>query len=215
MFEVIGDDHEHLVSEVLASRRSVRRFSHIRPESWKIEKILDAGIIAPFLSVDGQVDYDFKKFIVIVGGTKRSKIVSESMKAGIRDYIEKLEKNDPYSSWLPHLRKCAKMGSPDVFLAPYTIIVAEKNGLPPFTSKSISHCLQNMWIQATAMKLGCQVMSELYVLGNCDDFCNQIGIASDFYELDGLVVGYPAEFYSPPNVCYPPKHESRIWIGET
>ena len=41
MFEVIGDDHEHLVSEVLASRRSVRRFSHIRPESWKIEKILD------------------------------------------------------------------------------------------------------------------------------------------------------------------------------
>ena len=48
---------------------------------------------------------------------------------------------------------------PGVGTAPYYIVVAERRGFPPVELQSLAHCLENMWLKATALDLGFHIVS--------------------------------------------------------
>ncbi len=51
-------------------------------------------------------------------------------------------------------RKASGIGS-----APYFIVGAEKKGFPAVEQQFLAHCLENMWLKATALGLGFQLVS--------------------------------------------------------
>jgi len=48
---------------------------------------------------------------------------------------------------------------------PYYIVVAERSGIPPAEQQSLAHCLENMWLKATALGLGFQLVSVTAQMG--------------------------------------------------
>ena len=53
-----------------------------------------------------------------------------------------------------------KIGTvPDVGTAPEFIVVAEKKGFSAVEQQSLAHCLENMWLKATALNPGFQFVS--------------------------------------------------------
>src|SRR5665647_302111 len=43
--------------------------------------------------------------------------------------------------------------------APEFIVVSEKKGFPAVEQQSLAHCLENMWLKATSLDLGFQLVS--------------------------------------------------------
>jgi nitroreductase len=94
--------------------------------------------------------------------------------------------------------------------APYYIIVAERKGYPPVELQSLAHCLQNMWLKATALGLGFQIVSVTSAMSQNKEFCNLLGITAGEYELMGCAVGYPKEHLSPS--IRPPVEDVTKWL---
>ena len=60
-------------------------------------------------------------------------------------------------SFAQRLDAIQKMGRvPGIGTAPYYIVVAERKGYPPVELQSLAHCMENMWLKATALGLGFQ-----------------------------------------------------------
>jgi len=64
-------------------------------------------------------------------------------------------------------------------------VVLEKSGL------ALAHCLQNMWLKATALGLGFQLLTLTEEMTGNREFCELIGIPFGEYVLDGCLIGYP------------------------
>ena len=91
-----------------------------------------------------------------------------------------------------------KMGTvPGVGTAPYFIIIAEKKGFPRVEQQSLAHCLENMWLKATALDLGFQLVSVTAQLADNPSFCAMLGINPGEWALNGCAVGYSAEELPP------------------
>ena len=61
---------------------------------------------------------------------------------------------------------------PGIGTAPYYIVVAERKGYPPVELQSLAHCLENMWLKATALELGFQIVSITSEMAQNPEFCN-------------------------------------------
>jgi nitroreductase len=79
---------------------------------------------------------------------------------------------------------------PGVGNAPYLIIIAEKKGYPPVEQESLAHCLENMWLKATTLGLGFQLVSMVSQMNFDYNFLKIIGIDGDWV-LNGCAIGYP------------------------
>jgi nitroreductase len=86
---------------------------------------------------------------------------------------------------------------PGIGTAPFYIIVAEKRGFPPVELQSLAHCLENMWLKATALDLGFQIVSITAQMADNARFCSILGIETGNWALMGCATGYPAETLSP------------------
>ncbi len=60
---------------------------------------------------------------------------------------------------------------PGVGTAPYFIIIAEKKGFLRVEQQSLAHCLENMWLKATALDLGFQLVFATAQLPENPSFC--------------------------------------------
>lgn len=191
------------LDEIINARRTHRKFRQDIPSENDIKSIINAGLHAPFAAaaVGNSGEY-FRRFFVLTSGSKTmKKVVSlaydEVMK--MSSNLEIAMKNDPElskqaSSFVRRLDMIKKMGRvPGVGTAPYFIIVAEKKGFPPVEQQSIAHCLQNMWLKATALDLGFQLVSVTAQMENNPEFCELLGINLDEWALNGCAIGYPAE----------------------
>jgi len=87
------------------------------------------------------------------------------------------------------LEMIAEHGLP-ISNAPYYIVVAERKGIPPAEAQSLAHCLQNMWLKATALGLGFQLISATAEMSGNKDFCELLGIPFGKFGLDGCLIGY-------------------------
>jgi nitroreductase len=90
-------------------------------------------------------------------------------------------------------------------------VVAERRGYPPVELQSLAHCLENMWLKATALGLGFQLVSVTSQMSSDPAFCAILGLPSGAWELMGCAVGYPADELSPS--IRPPVEDVTVWLA--
>jgi nitroreductase len=208
------------LDQVLAERRSHRRFRPDFCSEDDIHRILHAGLLAPFAAaaVGNSHDY-FRRFFVMRKGSK-------SMDAAMLPVMEQVQKmsreiergmqKDPAlrAKAAGFVRRLSMMQEakviPGIGTAPYYIVVAERRGYPPVALQSLAHCLENMWLKATALGLGFQLVSVTAQMSSDAAFCAIIGLPPGEWELMGCAVGYPAEELSPS--LRPPVEEVTSWL---
>jgi hypothetical protein len=84
--------------------------------------------------------------------------------------------------------------------------------MPPIAAQSLSYCLENMWLRATSLRVGLQLVSATTQMESDPDFCRLLNISCGEYALDGCALGYPADNYQPPPVEYPSLTKSVSWL---
>ena len=204
--------------EIIRNRRSIRFFKDETPPKELVEEIIEAGLFAPYAAqAVGEEEY-FRKFIVIPKDSPKIKEIGEitknKLKIMSRGLKEQMKTNpdlkEKGSSFLKRLELFADKGVLGIGTAPYYIVVAEMKGFPPVEQQSIAHCLQNMWLKATALNLGFHLVSATAQMGEDEEFCKILGINPGEFEINGCAVGYPNEF---PGEASRPETKAAIrWI---
>jgi nitroreductase len=77
------------------------------------------------------------------------------------------------------------------------VVVAELKGIPPVAQQDIAYCLENMWLNATALGLGFQLVSALSMLAGEVRFWDLAGLPPDTFDVNGCAVGTPATVPGP------------------
>jgi len=187
-----------IIDQVIMSRRSIRKFKQEAPPKELVEQILQAGLLAPYASA-GVERVDFRRFIVIKRESKATAVVVDILKKRLQTWSKQIEEQmqtnefikQHAGQFLSRLKMMSERGPPNVGVAPYYIVVAEQRGFPPAEQLSLAHCLQNMWLKATALGLGMQLLSMTEQLDKDREFCDLINIPVGEYALDGCLIGYP------------------------
>jgi nitroreductase len=208
------------LDRILAERRSYRMFRPEFPPEDALRRIIHAGLLAPFAAAaaGNATDY-FRRFFVMKKGSKSMKEAAPLVMAEIHRLSERLEqdmKNNPRLrnqaiGFVDRLSMIKKQGTvPGVGTAPYYIVIAERKGFPPVELQSLAHCLENMWLKATALELGFQIVSITSEMARNPEFCTILGINPGEWELMGCAIGYPQETL-PPSIR-PPVEDVTRWL---
>jgi nitroreductase len=214
------DQKNMFLDRILAERRSYRVFKTDLPPEDAIRRIIHAGLLAPFAAaaVGNSTDY-FRRFFVMRKGSQSMNTASPLVMEQVEEMAESLKKEMEKN---PALRKMAgsfaqrldairKMGRvPGIGTAPYFVIVAERKGFPPVELQSLAHCMENMWLKATALRLGFQIVSVTSQMSANPAFCKILGIPAGEWELMGCAIGYPHEELSPS--IRPPVDDVTRWL---
>ena len=195
------------LDQILAERRSCRMFKPDMPAKDDIERIIHAGLLAPYAAaaVGGSKDY-FRRFFVLKKGSVAMTEVIPLVFHEVERMSAELEqgmRNDPLLktkaiSFVERLSTIRKMGRvPGIGTAPYYIVVAERRGFPPVELQSLAHCLENMWLKATALCLGFQIVSITSRMSTNPEFCRVLGLPVGEWEFMGCAIGYPQEELPP------------------
>jgi len=215
-----GEQKNVTLDQILAERRSYRMFKPEYPPEDAIRRIIHAGLLAPFAAaaVGNSTDY-FRRFFVMKKGSQSMTAAAPLVMAEILRMSESLHedmKNNPRlreqaMGFAQRLAMIKKRGIvPGIGTAPYYIVVAERKGFPPVELQSLAHCMENMWLKATALELGFQLVSITSKMGNNPEFCTILGINPDEWELMGCAIGHPQEMLSPS--IRPPVEDVKRWL---
>jgi len=212
MFENIAPEHSSALDVIIRARHSVRAFSAIPPSKGAIEAIIQAGLLAPFgaLAVAGKPD--FRKVFVIRNSSASMEAVTNIIKNRMAKQADELEKKVGLVPFVQNLKRIGQQGVPGVGSAPYFIVVGERKGMPAIAAQSLSYCLQNMWLKATSLGIGLQLISATGQMDSDPEFCRLLSIPAGEYALDGCALGYPADNYQPASVEYPTLTKSVSWL---
>ena len=216
----IDKQTNELLDEVIKSRRSVRSFKKQSPPKENIEDILNAGMLAPFAAQAVGEIKDFRRFFVFENDTPSIEIAEKLMKnkavEGL-NHFKSILKEKPFlkprvQPFMDKLQMTVDNGVLGVGTAPYFIVVAEVRGIPPVEQESIAHCLENMWLKATALKLGFHLVSLTSQMAEDKEFLTLLNIPAGKYSINGCAVGYPA--IGTPSVNRPEVKDVTIWMGD-
>jgi len=78
---------------------------------------------------------------------------------------------------------------PALYNSAYFIVLAEKKGFPSIEKQSMAHAFENMWLTATDLGLGFQLISATNTLSDNTDFLELLNLKKGEYTLDGCAVG--------------------------
>jgi len=216
------DDSSRLIlDEIINARRTYRMFRPEVPPEEHISGIIQAGLAAPFAAaaIGGKGNEYFRQFfvfprdsrdLVIAGGLLLQKVhmMADDLEKGMKHNPALRSTAEPFSRRLEMIRKAGVV--PGIETAPYYIVVAERKGFPPVEQQSLAHCLENMWLKATVLNLGFQLVSLTGQMGSDPEFCRLLGIPPDVFELNGCAVGYYQE-QLPPSIR-PPADQVTKWM---
>jgi nitroreductase len=118
------------------------------------------------------------------------------------------EKAASFARRLAMIRKAGVV--PGVGTAPCYIVVAERRGFPPVGLQSLAHCMENMWLKATALGLGFQLVSVTSQLSDDPAFCAVLGLNPGEWDLMGCAIGYPPDELTPS--IRPPVEDVTRWL---
>jgi nitroreductase len=208
------------LDQILAERRSYRLFRPEFPPEDAIRRIIHAGLLAPFAAaaVGNSTDY-FRRFFVMKRGSQSMNGASSLVMAEIHRMAERLHEEMKNNLRLrehaivfaQRLAMIKKRGIvPGIGTAPYYIVVTERKGFPPVELQSLAHCLENMWLKATALGLGFQMVSITSEMARNPEFCKILGINPNEWEMMGCAIGYPQEILSPS--IRPPVEDVTRWL---
>ena len=220
MSAITPDQQNIILDKILVERRSHRQFKQELPPEEDIRGIIRAGLHAPFAAaaVGGTEDY-FRRFFVLKNGSKSMTAAASLIFKEVMAMASNLERDmekDPQlreqaSGFANRLAMIKKMGHvPGVGTAPYFIVVAERKGFPPVEQQALAHVLENMWLKATALGLGFQLVSITAQMADNPAFCALLGISPGEWALIGCAVGYPVKELSPS--IRPPVDEVTRWL---
>jgi nitroreductase len=212
MFENITPEQGAALDVIIRARHSVRAFSSTPPGREAIEAIIQAGLLAPFgaLAVAGKPD--FRKVFVIRSASASMEAAANILKNRMAKQADELEKKVGSVPFVQNLKRIGQHGVPGVGTAPYFVVVGERKGMPPIAAQSLSYCLQNMWLKATSLGIGLQLVSATMQMDSDPEFCRLLDIPAGEYALDGCALGYPADKYQPRSVEYPALAKSVSWL---
>jgi nitroreductase len=189
----------HMLDEILSSRRSIRSFRDEAPPRELIKDVLRAGLLGPYAGAAVSGD-DFRRFAVIVRGSPSMVRAAELIQRHVQGASERLNqemaRNPDLKSraqrFAKRLEAISREGITGVGTAPYYIVVAERRGFPPVEQQSLAHSMENMWLKATALGLGFHLVSATAEMGGDKEFCDLLGLPYGQFELNGCAIGYPA-----------------------
>ncbi len=187
--------------QTIKSRRSTRFFSKDIPPIDSINTIIQSCIYAPYANSSGRPYNKIRKIFIFQQGSDSMKLAREILLAQIKKYSKV---TNALLTFLPFLNKQIKPfasklklysqdGVPSLSDAPYFIIIAERKGFPSNQKQSIAHSLQNMWLTASNLELGFQIVFMATILSKNKQFLKLLDLKKGEYELDGCVIGYPME----------------------
>jgi nitroreductase len=197
-----NQEENAVLDEIILRRRTVRSFKADALPKENIEKIVKAGFAAPYARATGFPLEQIRKFIVIKNGSPAHARAKEMIIAGSKNNLKRLKFASLFNKKLGEKAKAlmerlvmvSKKGMPTLETAPYYIVIAERKGIPASETKSMAHAMENMWLKATAMGLGFQLISATGMMSKNKEFMDMLGLNVGEYEIDGCVVGYPNEF---------------------
>jgi len=203
MTTLTSEQKNVVLDEIILERRTHRRFNEEMPSDDRVCEIIRAGLHAPFAgaAVAGEKDY-FRRFFVIRKNSETMNSLKPLLFGEVvrmaSDLDRAVEKSEHLRTqaigFIARLAMIKKMGSvPGVGTAPFFIVIAEKKGFPPVEQESLAHCLENMWLKATALGLGFQLVSVTAQMADNDEFCQILGLQSGTWGFMGCAIGYPVE----------------------
>ncbi|MGA2161349.1 MAG: nitroreductase family protein [Methanoregula sp.] len=210
-----------ILDRIIGERRSCRKFIDRVPADEQIESIIHAGLHAPFAAAAiGDNENYFRRFVVVRKSSKAMKELAPLVFDGVEKMAGDLERaaannaelREQAVGFMNRLAAIKSMGMvPGVGTAPFYIVAAEKKGFPPVEQLSLAHCMENMWLKATALGLGFQIVSVTAQMADNPRFCRFLGIEHGKWALMGCATGYPAEKLSPS--IRPSVREVTTWPG--
>ena len=195
------------LDRIIGERRTCRKFTQETPPDDMIEHIIHAGLHAPFAAsaIGNDGDY-FRRFVVVRKESAAMAKLVPLVFAEAQEMADNLERaaaknaqlQTRAAGFMNRLAAIKKMGMvPGVGTAPFYIVAAEKKGFPPVEQQSLAHCMENMWLKATALGLGFQLVSITAQQADNPKFCRTIGLEPGKWAFMGCAIGYPAEKLSP------------------
>jgi nitroreductase len=217
MTSSIYDEDNRVLDRIIRSRRTVRQFKPDGLPRTMVEEIIQAGLLAPYARA-AVTREDFRKFLVIPRESEVTERVASLIQRRATAMFENLRTEmhqDEYvrshgGPWLERLKRLSEQGPPNLGKAPYYIVVAEQRGIPAIEEASLAHCLENMWLKATAMGLGFQILSITEQMTEDQEFCELIGISGEEFSLNGCIIGYAD--VDPPPTQRPRLEEAIRWL---
>jgi nitroreductase len=217
MSPAMNQQENRVLDEVIARRRSIRVFKPEAPPDEWIEQIILSGLQAPYAGLAAKQDVPYRLFRVIRQGpimNRAQELIKKQARTSLDGFRAEMESN-PYlrqhgATFAKRLEVIMEHGIPSLKDAPFFIVVAERKGIPPVEFESLAHCLENMWLKATALGLGFQLLSVTKVLSEDPQFFDLVDLGYGQFLLNGCAVGYPQ--HEPPAKHLFPITEVLKWI---
>ncbi|HUW39820.1 MAG TPA: nitroreductase family protein [Rectinemataceae bacterium] len=202
---VYSAEENGVLDSIIENRRSVRAFlQDPLPDRDMIEAVAKAGLWAPYAAAMTQAGPVFRKFVIV---QHHSPVIAE-MHALIREQtkatIETMKRNsadkplpDHAKVYVERMGKAVENGFPGFEEAPALIIAAERRANMQVERKSLAHVVQNMWLKATALGLGLQLLSVIEMLSERAEFSELLGMSHGEFTYAGCIIGYPAQAPAP------------------
>jgi nitroreductase len=200
MVRKFGDEANAVLDEIIVARRTIRAFAREAPPREAIEQLILAGLQAPYAALAVADRDDFRRFLVFTQGTpamaEAGRLIQQAARRRLQETLRARGRapltGDPDFAYLDRIRALAENGHPSLKAAPYFIVVAEYQGVPPAGLQSLAHTLENMWLKATALGLAFQLISVTESMAEDKEFVRLLGLPFGEFVLDGCAVGYPA-----------------------
>ncbi len=147
-------------------------------------------MFAPYAALAYGGRMDFRRFFVF--GAQSAALTElreavESHAARMADHLAgRTEQAENAAIFLARLRQFRLPESP------WLVVTAELNGMPPVMPQSLAHCIENMWLMATALGLGLQLLSVFESMGSDPRLCALLGVQPGEWSLNACALGYPA-----------------------
>jgi nitroreductase len=214
VFENMDKNHGVMLDEVLHARHTVRAFSPTELKKEDVEQIIKAGLVAPYAALPVAGKPNFRKFFVIQGNSPIKEKMKAIIVAKFPAHAESFEKSYGPTPFSKMLKEGGMKMANALLDKPCIILSGERWGVPAIAPESLSFCQENMWLKATTLKIGFQLLSVVssMKLGNDKEFCQLLNIKPGEYYLDGIALGYPAANFKPAPVKYPDIESSLKWL---
>ena len=181
-------DPSEVLAAIMAARRSVRSFSEAMPARRDVERIIAAGLTAPYaaaMSAGGALD---RRFFVLSSAGAALGAAAWAIQTHAQQALAAPATPAPLRARLGPVAEGRILG---VGTAPYYVVVAERQGLA--APQSLAHALENMWLMATALGLGMHLVSVTTMMSDDPQFCETLGLPVGEYALNGCAIGTPAQ----------------------
>lgn len=206
-------DLNDALDAVIRARRTCRAFRPEAPDRELVAQVLDAGMHAPYAALAVAGRPDFRRFFVIPGSGSAMGRLREIAAAYEQRTIAWLDQESAakpaLASQLAKMR--ARLEGGILPECPWLVLVAELTGFPPVAPQSLAHCIENMWLKATALGLGLRLLSAFERLSDDADLCALLGLTPGQYALNGCALGFPAHALGPSE--RPDTAAATTWLG--